>query len=89
MGVLDGMVIVEGEGAVLGVNLGRPIVINGALATRSSQIWGLVRHVARLYVCLCLCVSLCLSVLLVTTVSPAKRLNRSEPHTVLDGKYDW
>ena len=24
MGVLDGVVIVEGEGAVLGVNLGRP-----------------------------------------------------------------
>jgi len=30
MGVLDGMVIVGGEGAVLGVNLGRPIVTNGA-----------------------------------------------------------
>ena len=29
MGVLDGVVIVEREGAVLGVNLGRPIVING------------------------------------------------------------
>jgi len=27
-------VIVEGEGAVLGVNLGRPIVINGDFATR-------------------------------------------------------
>jgi len=25
MGVLDGLVIVEAEGAVLGVNLGRPI----------------------------------------------------------------
>jgi len=25
MGVLDGVVIVEGEGAVLGVNLGHPI----------------------------------------------------------------
>ena len=38
-GVLDGVVIVEGEGAVLGaVNLGRPIVTNGAFATRSSQI---------------------------------------------------
>jgi len=31
-------VIVEGEGAVLGVNLGHPIVTNGAFATRSSQI---------------------------------------------------
>ena len=33
-----GVVIVKGEGAVLGVNLGRPIVTNGAFATRSSQI---------------------------------------------------
>jgi len=34
-----GVVIVEGEGAVFGeVNLGGPIVINGAFATRSSQI---------------------------------------------------
>ena len=38
MGVLDGVVIVEGEGAVFGVNLGRPIVPDGAFATRSSQI---------------------------------------------------
>ena len=38
MGVLDGVVIVEGEGAVLGVNLGLPIVTNGAFAMRSSQI---------------------------------------------------
>ena len=38
MGVLDEVVIVEGEGAVLGVNLGRPIVTNGAFAARSSQI---------------------------------------------------
>jgi len=29
MAVLDGLVIVEGEGAVFGVNLGHPIVING------------------------------------------------------------
>jgi len=29
-----GVVIVEGEGAVLGVNLGRPIVTNGDLVTR-------------------------------------------------------
>jgi len=29
MGVLDKVVIVEGEGAVLGVNLGRPTVTNG------------------------------------------------------------
>jgi len=28
------VVIVEGEGAVSGVNLGRPIVTNGAFATR-------------------------------------------------------
>jgi len=32
MGVLDGVVIVEGEGAVLGVNLGRPTVTNGDCA---------------------------------------------------------
>jgi len=30
MGVLDGVVIVEGEGSVLGVNVGRPIVTNVA-----------------------------------------------------------
>ena len=30
MGVLDGVVIVEGEGAVFGMNLGHPIVTNGA-----------------------------------------------------------
>ena len=29
MGVLDGVVIVEREGAVLGMNVGRPIVTNG------------------------------------------------------------
>ena len=34
MGVLDGVVIVKGEGTVLGVKLGRPIVNNGAFATR-------------------------------------------------------
>ena len=34
MGVLDGVVIVEGEGAVLGSNLGHPIVTNGDFATR-------------------------------------------------------
>jgi len=38
MGVLDGVMIVEGEWAVLGVILGRPIVTNEAFATRSSQI---------------------------------------------------
>jgi len=32
------VVIVEGEWAVLGVNMGRPIVTNGAFATHSSQI---------------------------------------------------
>ena len=37
MSVLDGVVIVEGEGAVLGVNLGRPIVTNGDFATRLFQ----------------------------------------------------
>jgi len=34
MGVLNGVVIVEGEGAVLRLNLGRPIVTNGDFATR-------------------------------------------------------
>ena len=44
LGVLDGVVIVEGEGAVLGMNLGHPIVTNGtffhscARATCSSHI---------------------------------------------------
>ena len=38
MGVLEGGVIVEGKGQFWGVNLGRPIVTNGAFATRSSQI---------------------------------------------------
>jgi len=41
MGVLDGVVNIEGEGTVLGVNLGLPIVTNGdihscARATHSS-----------------------------------------------------
>jgi len=39
-----GVVIVEGEGAVLGVNFGRPIVTNGAFAMRSSQITGTLRR---------------------------------------------
>ena len=34
MGVLDWVVIVETEGSVLVVNLGRPIVTSGDLATR-------------------------------------------------------
>jgi len=34
MGVLDGVMIVEGEWAVLGVSLGRPIVSNRDFATR-------------------------------------------------------
>jgi len=34
MGVLDRVVIVEWERAVLGVNLGRPIVTNGDFAMR-------------------------------------------------------
>jgi len=42
MGVLDFAIIlvliVEGEGAVFEVNLGRPVVTSGAFATRSSQI---------------------------------------------------
>jgi len=29
MGVLYGVIIVEGEGAILGLNLGRPIAANG------------------------------------------------------------
>ena len=32
MGVLDGVVIVEGEGAVWGMNLGRPTVTSGDFA---------------------------------------------------------
>ena len=32
--VLDRVVIVKGEGAILGLNLKRPIVTNGDLATR-------------------------------------------------------
>ena len=38
MGVLDEGGDRRREGAVLGVNLGRRIVTNGAFATRSSQI---------------------------------------------------
>jgi len=34
MGVLDEVVIVEGEGAFWGLNLGHPIVTNGDFATR-------------------------------------------------------
>ena len=34
MGVLDGVVIIEGEWADLGSNLGRPIVTNGDFATQ-------------------------------------------------------
>jgi len=37
MGVLDGVVIVEREWAVLGVNLGHPIVTNGDFVTRLFQ----------------------------------------------------
>jgi len=33
MGVLDGMVIVEREGAVLGVNFGRPIETSGDIVS--------------------------------------------------------
>ena len=33
-----GVVIVKWEGAVLGMNLGRPIVTNEAFATRSPEI---------------------------------------------------
>ena len=38
MGVLDFDGDRRSEGAVLGVNLGRPIVTNGAFATHCSQI---------------------------------------------------
>jgi len=38
MGVVDGSGDCRREGAVLWVNLGRPIVTNGAFATRSCQI---------------------------------------------------
>jgi len=34
IGVLDGVIIVEREGAVLGVNFARPIITNGDYATR-------------------------------------------------------
>ena len=34
IGVLDGVVIVEGEGSVWGMKLRRPVVTNGAFATR-------------------------------------------------------
>ena len=44
---MGAMVIIEGEGPVLRVNLGRPIVTNGAFATRSSQIT--LRTCLRLY----------------------------------------
>jgi len=44
------VVIVKGEGAVLGVNMGRPIVTNGAFATRSSQI-----TLRTCCVCVCVC----------------------------------
>jgi len=37
MGVLDRVVIVEEEGAVWGVNLGRPIVTNGDFVTLKSH----------------------------------------------------
>jgi len=37
MGVLDGVVIVEGEGAVLKVNLGHPVVTNGTLLRSSAR----------------------------------------------------
>jgi len=36
MGVLDRVVIVEGEGAVLGVNLGRPTGTSGTLLKLNS-----------------------------------------------------
>ena len=37
MGVLDGVVSVEKEGAVLGMNLGRPTVTNGLSELRDSD----------------------------------------------------
>jgi len=37
MRVLDEVVIVEGEGTVLGLNLERPIATNGDFATRLFQ----------------------------------------------------
>jgi len=39
MVVLDGVVIVEGEGIVLGVNLERPILINGTLMRSCVEVW--------------------------------------------------
>jgi len=37
MGILDGVVIVEEEGAVLGLNLGHTILTNGDFATQLFQ----------------------------------------------------
>ena len=37
-GVLDRVMIVKGKGQFWGVNLGRPIVTNGAFALRSSHV---------------------------------------------------
>jgi len=39
MGVLDGVVIVDGEGAVLGVNVGHPIATNGDLRILCRDGW--------------------------------------------------
>jgi len=39
MGVLDGVMIVEREGTVLGVNLRCPIVTNGAFTLRTCYCW--------------------------------------------------
>jgi len=38
MGVLDGVIIVEWEGAILEVNVGRPIVTNGTLLRRCVEV---------------------------------------------------
>jgi len=70
MGVLDGVVIIEGDGIVLGVNLEHPIVTNGSLCcllVRQRRafpklLWeGLVYHTT-LYGSAVFAVVLCLSV---------------------------
>jgi len=43
MGVLDGVVIVEGKGAVLGVNVGRPIVAMGTSLHSCAEVRELIK----------------------------------------------
>jgi len=54
------VVIVEGEWAVSGVNLGRPILTNGAFATRSSQITLRLVNIIIIIIITFLILSICL-----------------------------